>query len=458
MRLRKVIVVIKDKLIKLLSGGHERTIKARKNIFLSILYKGGSIAISIIIIPLTITYVNSDTYGIWITLSSIISWFSFFDVGLGNGLKNKLAENNALNETSKSKSYISTTYVILGVISLIVFVVFYFANKFVNWNTVLNTKITDNHYLRHVVLLLVSLFSIQFVTQIINSILTAFHKSARVALITFLGQLLSLTFIFFIRYYISGSLILLVISMAGIPLIVQLLASLIYFSKEYKVYSPSFKYVDLSQARDLLSVGGKFFFIQIGALILFQTDNIVITQVFGPADVTIFNIAYKLFSVLILLFSIIITPLWSAYTDAYAKNDWIWIRSSMIKMQKFWMVLSVCSLALLAASSFVYRLWLHGSVSVPLSLSVAMAVYVICYVWQSIHVYFLNGVGKVKLQLYLVMGCSVVNIPMAIFFAKYWGLAGVTYSNVVLIFITGVIFSIQCKKIINHTATGIFNK
>src|ERR1700755_3062645 len=77
---------------KMLNKGHSRSANARKNILASFLIKGCNIAISLILVPLTIHYVNPTQYGIWLTLSSIIGWFAFFDIGFGNGLRNKFAE------------------------------------------------------------------------------------------------------------------------------------------------------------------------------------------------------------------------------------------------------------------------------------------------------------------------------------------------------------------------------
>src|ERR1700761_5284446 len=94
------------------SNGHERTLKARRNVAVSFLLRGINIAIGFVLIPMTINYVNPVQYGIWLTLSAIIAWFNFFDIGLGNGLKNKLAEANALNDTDSAKIYVSTTYAI----------------------------------------------------------------------------------------------------------------------------------------------------------------------------------------------------------------------------------------------------------------------------------------------------------------------------------------------------------
>jgi len=87
-----------------------------------------------------------------------------------------------------------------------------------------------------------------------------------------------------------------------------------------------------------------------------------------------------------------------------------------------------------------------------------MSSYVIVSIWQTIHVFFLNGIGKVKLQLYLVIFSSLINIPMAIFLGRKFGLVGITITSTILFAIMGIVFSIQTRKILNNTATKIWNE
>lgn len=44
-----------------------------------------SIIISLLLVPVTLNYLNSYEYGVWLTLSSILVWINYFDIGLGNG-------------------------------------------------------------------------------------------------------------------------------------------------------------------------------------------------------------------------------------------------------------------------------------------------------------------------------------------------------------------------------------
>jgi len=121
------------------------------------------------------------------------------------------------------------------------------------------------------------------------------------------------------------------------------------------------------------------------------------------------------------------------------------------------MGLSIATLLLLICSPVIYITWLGKSVAVPFTLSMAMAAYTIALVWQAMYTQFLNGIHKIRLQLYLGIGCAIVNIPLAILLGRYWGLPGVTASNTIILVVMAVTFSVQTKKIINGTASGVYN-
>ena len=95
-----------------------RTKNITKHVLLSALYKGGHILATFLLVPLTIDFLDTENYGIWLTLSSFIAWFSFFDIGLGNGLRNKFAEAKAKDDLELAKGYVSTAYYTIGSISL----------------------------------------------------------------------------------------------------------------------------------------------------------------------------------------------------------------------------------------------------------------------------------------------------------------------------------------------------
>jgi len=85
-----------------------------KHVLLSVIYKGGHIISTFLLVPLTIEFLDTENYGVWLTLSSFIAWFSFFDIGLGNGLRNKFAEAKTRNDLELARGYVSTAYFTIG--------------------------------------------------------------------------------------------------------------------------------------------------------------------------------------------------------------------------------------------------------------------------------------------------------------------------------------------------------
>ena len=134
-------MLIKQTITNFFTKGHERTIKAKKNIAFSFVLKAINIATGLVLVPLVLNYLDETRYGIWLTLSSLVMWFNFFDVGLGHGLRNKLAASQAEGEERLSRKYVSTTYAGLAIISTGFFALFLLTNIFLDWSKILNTTV-----------------------------------------------------------------------------------------------------------------------------------------------------------------------------------------------------------------------------------------------------------------------------------------------------------------------------
>ena len=329
------------------SNGHERTKKIKKNVIQIFFLRGISILISFVLVPLTLHYLNSIEYGIWLTLSSIIVWIDFFDVGIGHGLRNKLAHSLAIHDYGLARRYVSTAFAFLVLISLLLFLLFAIANPFLQWSKILNVNEVTGVYLSKILLWLVGLFCIRFVIKIISVIITADQRPAMEGFIGLLGNVLSLLIIFILTKTTEGSLIAVAIALSAAPIIVLLLASVILFNTRYSHLTPSFKAIRVEYLKDLLGLGMKFFIIQLSCLLIFSSSNFIIINMFGPEEVTAYNIAYKYFYIIIMVFTIIVSPLWSAFTEAFVKNDINWIKNVTNKMRK------ICFLSCVIAIVFV---------------------------------------------------------------------------------------------------------
>lgn len=440
-----------------ISGLDKRTKKATKNILASLLFKGGSVLISLILVPLTLSYLNSYEYGVWLTLSSILGWIYIFDIGLGNGLRNKLTEALALNDLKLAKIYVSTTFFILTALILFVYVTFFILQQWLDWYVILNVESNKIPNINSIVTIVFAFFCASFILKIIGNIYMAYQQPAVNDLLLFLGNITSLILIYLCTLFFPGSLEKVAILFSASPVIVFLLATPITFFR-YKEIKPSLNFIRLKYLRQLMSLGGQFFIIQMSCLILFMTSNIVISQLFGPDQVTPYNVAFKYFSVINIGFTIVLSPLWSAVTDAYIVKDMNWIRNIVNKIIFLWSIFVLLTVVMIILSAKVYNLWVGENIVISTLLSIICGVYVTIYNWNNIFVYLLNGLGKIRLQLYSSIISGILFLPLAYFFGHKLGITGIMMAMCCCLLISSVWAPIQFWKIISNKAKGIWIK
>ncbi|BBE20583.1 o-antigen flippase Wzx [Aquipluma nitroreducens] len=448
-------------ILNFFTKGHERSIKAKKNILASFLVKGLSIAISLVLVPLTINYINPSRYGIWLTVSSIVGWFVFFDIGLTQGLRNKFAEAKAKDNNELAQIYVSTTYAILAIIFFIVWIIFLIVNHFLNWANILNISESMRSEVSILVIIVFTYFCLQFVLKIISTLFLANQQPAKSSLIDVIGQLFSLIFIFILIKTTEGSLINLGVALCASPILVLVGANVFFFNGEFKKYRPSFTKIKFSYAKDLFNLGLIFFVIQIAGIIQFQTANIIIARNFGTADVTSYNIVLKYFGVLDMISVIFLMPFWSASTEAYLKNDIKWIKNAVKNYNRLNIIWVIISCVMFILSENVYRLWLgEGKVIIGFYLSFWGFLFINVKMFYGKYVYLLNGINALRLQFWACLISPLIYIAVAIMLITYFkmGVYALFVASIIANFNGYFLAPLQYHMVINKNKKGIWIK
>ena len=448
-----------DTALNLLQRGHPRSVKIKQHILASFFIKGTSIIIGFLLVPITLHYVDKQQYGIWLTLSSVIAWFALFDVGLGHGLRNKLSEALARNDLHEARSLVSSTYAIITSIASVLLILFLIVNPFINWSTILNVPSGSIENLSLVALVTFSFFCTTFVLQLLHPVFLAHQSPSHVGLLNLISNFISLIIIIALTKLTTGSLLYLALAVGLSPVVVLSLASLYLYHTRYRSISPSIRHIDTRYFYQLSSLGFKFFLIGITGLIIFSTDNLIIVQLFGPDEVPAYQVAFKYFGLITSVFTIIGVPFWSAYTEAQVNNDLNWILKTNKKLQKLWLALLVVALVMLAVSSWFYSIWVP-EIEVAFTLSLMMCLYVLALAWGNIFVMYINGVGKVKLQIITSIAGAIINIPLSYLLAKslHLGTAGIILASTICIGFGPILAPIQFRKLTRRSATGIWNQ
>ncbi|GFH85578.1 lipopolysaccharide biosynthesis protein [Bacteroides acidifaciens] len=441
--------------------GAQRSVKVKKNIIAMIGIKGISLGISLLYVPLLLHSMNSINYGIWLTLTSIVSWVAMCDIGLGNGLRNKLSETIAAADYLLGKVYISTAYVSILSIMCVLFSIFFVVSKmFLSWNSILNAPEIEPSELNLLVNVVFFTFALNFVLSLINSVLFALQMPAVSSILTTLGQFFSFVIVLvLVKCFDIYSLLILGSVISIVPVVVLIISSIILFTGKYKYLSPSFRYIDLTKIKDILALGMKFFVLQIITIVLYQTNNLIIMHIVSNEAVVEYNIAFKYMNVLLMIYTIIVTPLWSATTEAYVKGDLQWIMNVVKKMDKIAFLFILIGLIMLLTSDFVYRIWLDLPKSnVSIATTSLIYFYVVGNILYANYGYILNGIGKLNLQILVTAILAFLYIPFSYFLGHKYGLSGILSAFATVAIMNFVWSKIQFTKIISGKAYGIWNK
>lgn len=450
-----------SKILHIINKGDSRSVLYKKNTIYMFLLKGISMLISLLYVPLLLSSLDTDNYGIWLTLTSLVSWVAMMDIGLGNGLRNKLTETLANNDILLARKYVSSAYVALFVYILCFLIIFTFAiHSFVPWNVVLNAPDIPEKNIDSLVLVVFFSFGVQFVLNLINSILLALQRPAMSSLLSTLGQLLSFIVVLIsVKLFQIKSLLFLGCVVSLSPVIVLLIATIVLFLGRYKELCPNIRYYDGSLIRSIIKLGVLFFLIQIITIVLYQSNNIILTHIVGNEGVVEYNIAYKYFQILYMLYMIIVTPVWSATTQAYALQDFEWISNVKNKLRQTALGFSLLGCIMLIISPFVYKIWIGDEhITIMFSTSLLLLISEIFRMFYGYYGYIINGIGKLYAQLIITGVMTILYIPVTILIAKLWGLVGLLLMNIIVNLINFIWSRYQYNLLMNKRATGIWVK
>ena len=392
-------------------GSHELSSVYFKQVSATTIIKGVSVLISIIYVPIVLGFLDQTKYGIWVTLTTIVHWVRLADVGIAGGMRLKLSQAIAMNDYQNGRIHVSTTYGIIGGIFLFVLTVFYFINPYLSWQGILNTTLIPQSELVRLTSITVTFFVIGFVLQTVNMIYLSHGNSAAESLIHLIISVITLLLIWLAsRLADKGNIILLATIVTGIPVLVYAVVSVYTYFYRFPHFRPSFKLVKIRGSRSLMVLSLQSFVSTLTYLIIYGSVPFVVAHLFSPDEVTIYNIAYSMFNLPIMLISLVVMPIKPLVTLAYAKGDYNWIRMMLEKLKKISLIFVAGIIVMILLNQFIYHIWIGDKVSIPFILSVSLGIFAIINVLQFSYSIVVLGTGKMIINIIL----SPVNIGLFI--------------------------------------------
>lgn len=443
--------------IKKIFKGNKRSVLVKKNIIGSFVVKGWGCVVQLLLVPATLKCLNQYEYGIWLTMSSILLWIDQFDIGLGNGLRNKLAEALAKDEKVRARKLVSTTFIMLGGIIIPIILLTLVILHNVDLYSLLNVESVSVVDINGILGVSIVFVGTTFIFKCVGNVYLGLQLPVINNMLVVMGQTLSLVCIWGLSLFFNLTLMDVACIYTASPLFVYMLSYPLTFLR-YKYLRPAFCLFDKKELKGLFALGLKFFAVQIAGLVIFASSNIIIANILSPSEVTPYQIAYKYFSLAIMLFTLVAAPLWSATTDAYSMGDWTWINNVMKKMSTVMLFFFMMLLIQLAVSGMVYSVWIGDNVIIDFKLSALMAVYVAVLIFSTCYSNILFGIGKIYMITIVTVIEAVVYIPLALLLGNNFGLCGIVAALLLVNMLCAGCNKIQFRLLSTGMACGIWNK
>ena len=418
-----------------------RNSKAALTGVITLVVRAISIGTGLISIPITAGYLGKEQFGVWLLLSTLMSWITLADLGLTNSLVNVLSTALAQGDGLTAKKSVASAFfpmILLGMVLLTTSIV---SSFFVPWDRVLNIRLSSSlqQDTRMAITVAMCFFAVRIPLSIPRCIYSAYQQGYIYQLWIGLVNILSLISLFVAQYYRVNLPWLLGIFF-GVVMLGDLFAGIDIFYFRHRWLKPKFTDCDPSSFRDLLKVGFQFWIAQISAICIFQTDLIIVAQLFGVVEVGTYGVLLKLFSTIEMISSSFVTPLWPAYSDAKARGDYRWInqtfRNSLVGAS-IWSIGAGVILVFLSPILLKYLIGKDVYLIPELPLYMLLTYVLIC-TSQCVAV-LVNGLGRLKFQSYVAPMSAVANLLLSFWLGKAIGIQGVTLATAICILVFSVL-------------------
>jgi len=383
-------------------------------------------ALTLISLPLAVRYLGAARYGVWTTIATTAVWINLLDLGIANTLINHISHAYALEDNDSAARYFTNALVLTGGVAAAAAVMFALIFPHVSWVRLFNAgPEAGSLELGPTVAVAVALTLLGLPANLGSKLLAGYQEVHRSNYVACAGAVASVCGLA-LGIMLHVSMPLLFIMSVGCLTFAGIINLIVILGWQKPWLRPRLSFVNRSALRALLNSGSSFFCIQVAAVVVFSSDNLVVSHYLGAAEVTPYSVTWRLVGFAALLQSLIFPALWPVYAEAHARRDYQWIRRTFVITMKGTAALNLgCVVVLMLFGQTIIRLW-AGRAAVPgLPLLAAMGIWAIISGFMSVESCLLAALNRVREQAILSLVAAAVNIALSLLLVRHIGSVGV---------------------------------
>jgi O-antigen/teichoic acid export membrane protein len=394
----------------------------------------------LITVPLTVRYLGPARYGAWMSLSALMAFLRFSDLGLGNSLVGAISQAEGRGDRLYVRQAISSVLVCLCFVAVVLLFVFPLSALFIHWDYVLGlASLKDRGEIQAAILIFVALYAIGIPVNTAPQVQRSLQQGYISNLWMIAGSLLSLLGIYIAAIH-HARIPWLVAIISGVPLIPALANGFVLYFIQRPDLRPSLKNFDKEVAKGLLGKGVLFFGLGIAAALAFDSQNIVIAHILGPAAVGVYAVVQRLYSIIPLIVGYITMPLWPAFGEALGRREWPWIAVALKRgIMANAAIATVPAVLLFVFSGPILLHWTHGTLSASKWLFAGFSVWAVTSAISSPICMLLNAAHVLWFQLVSSILFGLLTIASTIYFLPAIGVSASVWSMTCVYLLTQLV-------------------
>lgn len=387
------------------------------------------IGTSLVTVPLTLSYLGSERFGVWMAISSVLAIMNFADFGIGNGVMNAVADAFGKNDMVAVRRAISSGFAVLMAIAVVLISGFACLYPYVDWARVFNAHSPLAQVEAGPGLFVFALFfSLNIPIGLVQRVQMGLQEGFRAYVWQLVGSIAGLCGVLIV-VHCRGGLPWLLVALSGSPVAVAALNGILYFGSHREVM-PALQFVAADNTRKIGNLGFLFFVLQLVCALAFSSDNFILARVLGPESATEYAVPQRMFLLISSLMAMLLAPLWPAYAEAIARGDSAWVRTTLLRSLK--LALSAAAVGvtvLVCCGQQIVHLWVGPKVQPTLTILLGFALWTLFDVTGNVVAMFLNGASIIKFQVIIAAVFGTVCVSTKIFAARHFGGAALPWTT-----------------------------
>jgi O-antigen/teichoic acid export membrane protein len=413
--------------------------------------------IKVAIIIIITKFYGKEEFGIWATITSTVAIVAIGgDLGIVNALRNKLSELYAggVDSLKEAKKYFYTAFVIFTVLAITLSIIVLVLYNILPFEALFKT---ENVYIKtqgkSILLWIQFMLFFGIPLSIGNSSFFSFNEAKFSALFLMIQSILTFIFIL-VSSILHLSIVFLSIGYFLIILLVNL-TSLLYFIKRRNWFSMGDFKFDLvlfaNRCKYLFTNGFKFLGLQFSKGFIENGGTIIASSAIGLGSAAEFSLVQKLYTFSIGIYQSIFNPLWSAFTENAAKNNWMWCKTTyLITIKISSIVIPLITIMFYFYGNLFLSIISSTDYNVDESLFLIIGLASLFYMLFTSVTTFQSAINKINFITLLMILFSIILVPMAKPFIRLYGINGVALSILLVWLISFFLGNIQSLAILKR--------